>query len=222
MQASAVTSIGAGMVGHRVRVTVTVRCSSSVIFVVFSTTVLFSSLVSITELVSILFFVSFGVASDTIKGGIVLDTLGCGRVMMGFLLDDDDVTSAELHLLVCLIVGGDNAIDADLLTGSDRSRFSLDAEVASVTGVITTVGLDLLGGLIAVGDKSDIQLVMEGETYSATDADRLTGLTRSSHRPGFVEVGGWLITANLDFLFGGNTIVDSSFSSIGTIMSVFV
>ncbi|KAE9527895.1 hypothetical protein AGLY_012719 [Aphis glycines] len=179
VQASAVTSIGAGMVGHRVRVTVTVRCSSSVIVVVFSTMVLFSSLVLITELVSILFFVSFGVASDTIKGGIVLDTLGCG---------------------------GDNAIDADLLTGNDRSRLSLDAEVASVTGVITTTDLDLLGGLTAVGDKSDILLVMEGETYSATDADRLIDLIRSSHRPGFVEVGDWLITADLDLLFGGDII----------------
>lgn len=222
VQASAVTSIGAGMVGHRVRVTVTVRCSSSVIVVVFSTMVLFSSLVSITELVSILFFVSFGVASDTIKGGIVLDTLGCGRVMLGYLLDDDDVTSAELDLLVCLIVGGDNAIDADLLTGSDRSRLSLDTEVASVTGVITTTDLDLLGGLIAVGDKSDILLVMEGETYSATDADRLIGLTHSSHRPSFVEVGDWLMTADLDLLFGGDTIVNSSFSCIGTITSVIV
>lgn len=153
------------------------------IVVVFSWVVLLSSVVSISELLNTLFLVSFGVDANTVEGDIVfemfnvLDTFDSGTLA----LDDGDVTTAKLDLLVGLTVSGDSAIDADLLIGICCLKLLLDAEAASVTGVIATADLDLLGGLISVGDMSDILLVM--------DADRLMGLRRSSHRPGFGKVG---------------------------------
>jgi len=154
-----------------------------VIVVVFSWVVLLSSLVSISELVSTLFFVLFGVDANTDEGGIVFemfnvfDTLDSGTVAM----DDGDVTTAELDLLVGPAVDGDSAIDVDFLICIGCLKLLLDAEAASVMGVISTAELDLLGDLIAVGDKSELLKVM--------DADRLMGLRRSSHRPDIVKVG---------------------------------
>jgi len=117
----------------------------------------------------------------------VLDTLDPGTVVLAnfgpvwtidILLNDNDVETSDLDLLVCCTEGGGDAVDLLIALGS--IKLLLVAAAASDTGVITTADLDFLGGLTVGGDKSDILVVMGGDIYPATDADRLTGLRRSS------------------------------------------
>lgn len=142
VHASAVTSIGAFTVGHKVRVTVTVRNCSSVIVVVFLLTLLLSSPVSVVTvldpvvngakvlledlsaltLVDVIVFPVWIVPSSVVQNGAInVDglTIVAGTADLDLL--DDEISSEVTDVID--VVATSSGLDAIVVTVADFDLF---------------------------------------------------------------------------------------------------